>query len=65
VRAVEPREDAVFGFEIAVQRMKCFFGKCEGYNLSVGLSGYGRTKEEASRSYEIGACQTAAAFAQL
>jgi len=65
LREIEPRNGAVFGFEIAVQRMKCFFGKCGGYNLSLGLSGYGRTEEEASRSYEISAGQTAEAFTRL
>ena len=57
--------DAVFGFEIGIQRMKHFFGDRAGYNLSLGLSGYGQTEEQAAQSYWVGAEQTAKAFIKL
>src|SRR5260370_29349573 len=61
LREIEPRKDAVFGFVIAVQRMKCFFGTCDSFNLRVVLSGYGRSEEYDSRSSEICARQPAPA----
>lgn len=65
LRQVEGSEDAVFGFEIGIQRMKHFFGNQAGYNLSLGLSGYGQTEEQAAQSYQVGAEQTAKAFIKL
>ncbi|MFZ3212842.1 MAG: hypothetical protein WA188_15170 [Terriglobales bacterium] len=65
LQEVKGSQDAVFGFEIAVQRMKHFFGNLAGYSLNLGLSGYGRTEEQAAKSYEAGAYETAKAFTKL
>jgi hypothetical protein len=65
LREIVPREDTVFGFELGIQRMKGFFGARVAYNLSLGISGYGRTEEEASRSYEAGVQASAAALAKI
>jgi hypothetical protein len=56
---------AVFAFEIGIQRMRHFFGCRAGYNLSLGLSGYGQTEEQAAASYDAGAREAAKAFAEL
>jgi predicted nucleotide-binding protein len=57
--------DAVFAFELGIQRMRAFFGTQAGYVLSLGLSGYGRSEEEAGYSYEAGAQATANAFSKI
>lgn len=52
-------------FELGIQRMKHFFGDNKGYNMSLGISGYGRDEREASDVYEETAAAAAASFRRL
>lgn len=56
---------AVFTFELGIQRMRAFFGSQAGFVLSLGLSGFGRTEEEARHCYEAGAQATTNSFGKL
>jgi hypothetical protein len=58
---IEGSNEVMFGFELGIQKMKHFFGN-SGYNLSLGISGYGRTDEQATAAYEFAAERTAPAI---
>jgi len=65
LRLIADQPGGAFGFEIGIQRMRHFFGTRAGYNLNLGLSGYGQSEEQAAASYEAGARESARAFTEL
>lgn len=54
-----------FSFELGIQRLKHFFNTPGGYNLTLGLSGYGKTESDAALAYEFGAQSAAEAFVTI
>ncbi|MBX5210789.1 hypothetical protein [Rhizobium sp. NZLR11] len=62
--SIQFEEEVPCSFELGVQRMKHFFGG-EGYNLSMGLSGFGSDEAESRANYEKAAALTAAMFRRL
>lgn len=63
--ALEPAQEALFSFEIGIQRMRHFFKEEGGYNITLGLFGYGKTEKQAKEFYEIGAIHTDKALAKI
>jgi hypothetical protein len=51
--------------ELGVEGMKHFFGRKGGYCLHIAVSGFGRTKDEASATHAHGSQQLARAFEDL